>query len=252
MLSMVRSFSLVTILVLVAASLAGQGRGQPPSILVDSLAGRDSFDRYCAACHGAGGRGDGPVASSLRTRPADLTTLARGNGGVFPRDRVRDFITGAGRTLEAHGTTEMPVWGPIFRAFESDARARVRIANLVDHIGSMQTPTTGPGDLGAQLFGTHCASCHGTTARGDGPRAEHLLRKPPDLTRFAMRNGGVFPSERVYQIIDGRNVPSHGDREMPIWGDVFKQMRGGSAAGAVKARIDAIIRYLAGIQERPA
>lgn len=225
---------------------------QAPSILIDSLAGRDSFELYCAPCHGSGGRGDGPVASALRARPADLTALARRNNGAFPRDRVRDFVTGTGRPLAAHGTTEMPVWGPMFRAFESDARARERIANLVTYIESIQAPTTGPDDTGSQLFRTYCASCHGATGRGNGPLAEQLRRMPPDLTQFTRRNGGMFPSERVYRIIDGRDVSSHGDREMPVWGDVFKTVPGGSSAAAVKARIDAIVRYLAGIQERPA
>jgi hypothetical protein len=62
---------------------------------------------------------------------------------MFPRDAVRGFITGTGRTVAAHGTTEMPIWGPLFRAFESDARARVRIENLVAHIESIQVPSTG-------------------------------------------------------------------------------------------------------------
>ena len=67
---------------------------QTPPILSESLAGRDSFALYCAPCHGSGGRGDGPVTSALRARPADLTTLTQWNDGAFPRDRVRDFVTG--------------------------------------------------------------------------------------------------------------------------------------------------------------
>jgi mono/diheme cytochrome c family protein len=225
---------------------------QPPSILIDSLAGRDSFELYCAPCHGSGGRGDGPVASALRARPADLTALAQRNNGAFPPDRVRDFVTGAGRPLTAHGTTDMPVWGPMFRAFESDARARERIANLISYIESIQAPTTGPDNAGSQLFRTYCASCHGTAGRGNGPLADQLRRPPPNLTLYTRRNGGVFPNERVYRIVDGRDVPSHGDREMPVWGDAFRAVPGGATDTAVKARIDAIVRYLAGIQERPA
>jgi len=251
MMSMVRRFALVTILVSITASLAGQERGQQaPPILIGSLAGRDSFELYCAACHGSGGRGDGSVASALRTRPADLTTLARRNGGAYPRDRVRGFVEGTGRPLAAHGATEMPVWGPIFRTLEADARVRERIANLVSYIESLQAPSTAPGDTGSQLFRTYCATCHGSTGRGNGPLAEQLRRMPPDLTQYTKRNGGMFPSERVYRIIDGRDVTSHGDREMPVWGDVFKTMPGGSGAGGVKARIDGIVRYLEGIQER--
>jgi hypothetical protein len=81
--------------------------------------------------------------------------------------------------------------------------------------------------------------------------ASHLRNVPPDLTQYTKRNGGVFPSERVYRIVDGRDVASHGDREMPVWGDAFR-VPGGPGASVVKARIDAIVRYLAGIQERGA
>lgn len=229
-----------------AASARGQ---QPPGILIDSLAGEDSFDRYCAACHGTDARGNGALATELRTPPSDLTLLARRNNGEFPRDAVRSFITGVGRTPAAHGTTEMPVWGPMFRAFESDARVRERIANLVTYIETLQQPSTAPGDTGSRLFRAHCASCHGIDARGTGPVASYMRHAPSDLTRYTERNGGVFPSERVYRIIDGRDVAAHGDREMPVWGEAFKLLPGSNAA-AVKARIEAVVRYLQGIQQR--
>jgi len=105
---------------------------------------------------------------------------------------------------------------------------------------------------GEQLFRTHCATCHGEHARGNGPLADQLRTPPPDLTTFTARNGGVFPSERVYRIIDGRGVPSHGDRDMPIWGDAFKASRDGFTAESVKERIDALVRYLEAIQKRAA
>ena len=229
---------------------AEQSPPQAPRILIDSLAGRDSFERYCAACHGLDGRGNGPVAAALRTRPADLTTLKRRSDGAYPADRIREYITGTGRALAAHGTTEMPVWGPMFRAFESDAQTRERIANLVAYIETQQQPSTGAQDLGNQLFKSHCASCHGADARGHGPLAERLRHAPPDLTQFTARNGGVFPAERVYRIIDGRDVAAHVDRDMPVWGYVFRSSAGGTDAATVKARIDAIVRYLEGIQVR--
>ena len=129
---------------------------------------------------------------------------------------------------------------------------RERIENLVTHIESMQQASSGSSDAGAQAFRTYCASCHGTSARGDGPIGAHLRRAPPDLTRFTQRNGGVFPSERLTRIIDGRDVASHGDREMPVWGDAFRATRGGLSEDAAKARIAAIVRYLQAIQERAA
>jgi hypothetical protein len=79
--------------------------------------------------------------------------------------------------------------------------------------------------------------------------AAQLRRLPPDLTMFATRNGGVFPAERVRQVIDGTGVAAHGDRDMPVWGAVFKRTDDG---GDARARIDAIVRFLQGLQQRPA
>ncbi|OFW05260.1 MAG: hypothetical protein A3I61_10850 [Acidobacteria bacterium RIFCSPLOWO2_02_FULL_68_18] len=120
--------------------MAGQTRTEPAPALIDSLAGRDSFDRYCAPCHGITATGDGPVAPGLRKRPADLTRLSAKERGTFPRERVRELLAGTGRAIPAHGSSAMPVWGPIFRAFESDARARARIASLVAYLESIQLP----------------------------------------------------------------------------------------------------------------
>ncbi len=130
---------------------------------------------------------------------------------------------------------------------------RERVENLVTHIESMQVASTGPDDEGGRLFRTYCSSCHGVAGRGDGPMVGQLRRMPPDLTKFTANNGGVFPSERVYRIVDGRDVAAHGDREMPVWGDAFKATRGGDLPPErVKERIEAIVRYLEGIQERAA
>ena len=108
---------------------------------IPSLAGQDLFSFYCATCHGGDAKGHGPVASALNTPPPDLTRLARRNGGSFPRARVVQFIAGGGTTLRgAHGSNEMPVWGPIFRALDpSDERmALIRIENVVQYLESIQ------------------------------------------------------------------------------------------------------------------
>lgn len=220
-----------------------------PQILAESLAGSDSFQLYCAACHGSGGRGDGPVASALRARPSDLTTLARRNAGIYPSARVLAFVTGTDRP-PAHGTMEMPIWGPLFRAFESDARARARLDRLIEYVETIQEPSTDRGDVGNQLFRTYCGACHGSDARGAGPAAETLRTTPPDLTGFASRNGGTFPAQRVRRIVEGRDVAAHGSRDMPVWGDAFQRSLGGRSEAAARRRIDAIISYLERIQER--
>jgi mono/diheme cytochrome c family protein len=234
---------------LVVAAPGAQGRQGPPGPLaIDSLGPTESFDGDCAPCHGQDGAGDGPVAAELRTAPADLTTLAERNGGAFPRDRVRGFVTGTGRPVGAHGSSDMPVWGPAFRALDnSDTRARVRIDGLVAHVESLQVA-----ENGARLFRENCATCHGASGQGNGPMATQLRTAPPDLTRFAERNGGTFPSERVRQIIDGRNVASHGDPAMPVWGEAFRRPERGGTDGAADARIEALVRFLQSIQARSA
>ena len=74
----------------------------------------------------------------------------------------------------------------------------------------------------------NCAVCHGTTARGDGPLADRMKRRPPDLTVLATQNGGVFPAEQVRKTIDGREfVPGHGGPDMPVW--AARSRRRGSA-----------------------
>jgi len=250
--SMTRTLCSIITLMMLLVPVAAQ-RAQPvPSIAGESLNGRDSFEAYCATCHGEGGRGNGAVAVALKSKPADLTTLAQRNGDLFPRDRVLATVSGTGRTVAAHGTTEMPIWGSLFRAFEPAARTNVRIENLAAYLESIQVPAAAGAEAGAELFRTYCASCHGADAHGAGPVADQLRRLPPDLTTFAMRNGGTFPSERLRRIIDGRDVRSHGDREMPVWGDAFKRTRGDASDDAIKARIDAIVRYLQAIQQRSA
>ena len=106
---------------------------------------------------------------------------------------------------------------------------------------------------GSSVFKTYCASCHGTSGRGDGQVAQFLKTKPADLTRIAERNKGTFPAERVFQMIDGRQiVKAHGDSQMPVWGDAFAKSTTDSDERAVKAKIDALVEYLESIQARPA
>jgi mono/diheme cytochrome c family protein len=101
---------------------------------------------------------------------------------------------------------------------------------------------------GSQVFRTYCASCHGVTATGNGPAAVAMRVMPPDLTLIAKRNNGMFPAERVRQIIEGKGVAAHGERNMPVWGDVFSRKIGGRDPHAL---LDAVVHYLDGIQERP-
>jgi len=110
----------------------------PTSLLAPTMSGMDNFMLYCAPCHGRDGKGGGPVAGALKTRPADLTRISARNKGVFPADSVRRFVTN-GALVPAHGSTEMPVWGPTFRSLDSsDKLVDIRIANVVSYLESIQ------------------------------------------------------------------------------------------------------------------
>jgi mono/diheme cytochrome c family protein len=127
------------VLAAVASTLDAQpSKSRAQSLTIESMYGADLYDFYCASCHGIDGKGNGPTAPALKVPPSDLTTLSRRNGGVFPRQRLQDYVTGV-RETPAHGSAEMPVWGPIFRALDpKDSTNKVRIANIVDHIELLQ------------------------------------------------------------------------------------------------------------------
>ena len=105
---------------------------------------------------------------------------------------------------------------------------------------------------GAALYTEHCASCHGASATGDGPMTRALKHAPPDLTNLSLKNNGVFPSARVHRIIEGRDIESHGDRDMPVWGDVFKIQSDRPSRDVTQKRIDAVVAFLESIQRRKA
>jgi mono/diheme cytochrome c family protein len=107
--------------------------------------GRILYLTYCQGCHGLGGRGDGPAATSLRTPPPDLTRLWQRYGTPLDRERVVEYIDGRG-LIGAHGPREMPVWGDEF--FEDapplatnlvEGARRHLIEVLVNYLETIQT-----------------------------------------------------------------------------------------------------------------
>ena len=104
---------------------------------------------------------------------------------------------------------------------------------------------------GGELFRTYCVACHGTAARGDGPLASAMTRKPADLTEIAKRNGGLYPSELVFRTIDGKKpVRGHGGPDMPVWGDAFARSRDGGDGETVRRMIQSLVDYLETLQAR--
>ena len=120
------------------------------------------------------------------------------------------------------------------------------LASAQEQVNTQSTP-------GAEVYRTYCASCHGPSARGDGPLAATMPKKPANLTEIAKRNGGVFPSDLVFRTIDGRNkVRGHGGPDMPEWGEAFAKSREAGDAERVTKVIQSLVDYLESLQLQPA
>jgi mono/diheme cytochrome c family protein len=127
--------------VLMLAALSAPALAQAPEKLDSGEAtmGQVIYFRYCAACHGRDGRGDGPVASGLNRKPVDLTGLASKNKGTFPFEKVARSIDGR-ETPRAHGTPDMPVWGEIFsKTSGTDAPSvEAAVSRITHYVWSIQ------------------------------------------------------------------------------------------------------------------
>ena len=135
-------------LVVLACTVAAQDKPQDqtkPTIQHSTIkstsaaSGKEMYTSYCAVCHGTDGKGGGPAASALKTHPPDLTLLSKNNGGKYPSLKVTSTIRGTS-DLPAHGSEEMPVWGPLFRNISNGHESEVqqRVANLTHYIESLQ------------------------------------------------------------------------------------------------------------------
>ena len=135
------SLALVALLIFAGAfaaqSKAATSQDQIPANFVPTS--KAMFKQYCAACNGTDGKGHGPAGSALKVAAADLTTLAKHHGGEFPTDLVTNVLR-FGPGVAAHGSSDMPTWGGIFRYMDNYNQAVVqkRIKNLCDYLISLQ------------------------------------------------------------------------------------------------------------------
>jgi len=126
------------LLTLCAAGARGtpaQDQNQLPAEYVPS--GALIYKQYCAACHGADAKGNGPVRRMLRKPAPDLTTLAKRHGGKFPYAYVIGVLRFA-PGVPSHGSGSMPMWGPLFEYYYNKSSAEQRIQNVSDYLASLQ------------------------------------------------------------------------------------------------------------------
>lgn len=115
-------------------------------------------------------------------------------------------------------------------------------------IKTVPTNPTSP-TSGKEMFNEYCAVCHGQDAKGGGPAATALKKKPTDLTQLTVHNKGKFPDSRVARYIEGDdNVDAHGTRDMPMWGDIFKSMSGSDEI--TRMRVSNLTAYIKTLQAK--
>jgi mono/diheme cytochrome c family protein len=140
--------SVFAVLAVFACAAAAQDQGQDQTKTTvqhvtikptSPASGKEMYASYCAVCHGTDGKGGGPAASALKTPPADLTRLSENSGGKFPALKVTSALRGTS-DLVAHGSKEMPVWGPLFRTMSGghEGELQRRVANLTHYVESLQ------------------------------------------------------------------------------------------------------------------
>lgn len=117
------------------APVCAKAQGETPQA-------REMFERYCATCHGADGTGSGVMSGFLKKPPADLTQIAKKNGGEFPFHRTMQFIDGT-KGVRAHGDPDMPVWGEVFKHETAgspgqQAEIRTKILLITQYVRSIQ------------------------------------------------------------------------------------------------------------------
>jgi mono/diheme cytochrome c family protein len=128
---------LLTALVVTSAWAALASQGRAPR--VDPNSGASLYRTYCASCHGAGGRGDGPAAVTLQVTLPDLSTIAERRGGIYPSAEIAQIIDGR-KPLPGHIRNDMPLWGVILGNMEgrNEAAVKTRVNALVTHLESIQ------------------------------------------------------------------------------------------------------------------
>jgi mono/diheme cytochrome c family protein len=127
---------------LIAIVAIGQTKPQietVPAKYTSAASGKEMFNSYCASCHGMTGKGDGPAAPAMKSALPDLTMLSKSHGGTFPALRVKQSIVGD-TNLIAHGSKDMPVWGPVFSHMSQQSTGEIqqRLHNLTDYVESLQ------------------------------------------------------------------------------------------------------------------
>ena len=198
----------MALLALFAFSFPAAAVNPPPA-----FEGRRLFVSYCQLCHGAGGKGDGPLAKAMNIRPADLTTTVRSRSDTI----LTKIITGEGRQTitgrDRHNllSDSMPEWKDVFSESQVDA-----LIAYLRFLGSKKHDLMGDPEVGMQLYQKYCQVCHGVEGDGDGIMTKLMGITPMDHTNPNETNR-LSNEELVRSILDGKGG------FMPAWRGILSQ-----------------------------
>ena len=185
--------------------------------------GRKLYVSYCQLCHGAAGKGDGPLAKAMKITPADLTTTVRSRSDTI----LTKIITGDGRQTitgrDRHNllSEAMPEWKNVFN--ESQVKALIA---YIRFLGKGKHELMGDPEVGRQVYQTYCHVCHGEEGDGDGIMTGLMGMMPMDHTNSNVTDA-LDNEALVSGILDGKG------RFMPAWRGILSQ-----------AEVEALVSYI--------
>jgi cbb3-type cytochrome c oxidase subunit III len=198
----------MVMLLLITESAFAYSANPPPA-----YEGRRLYVSYCLLCHGADGKGDGPLAKAMKINPADLTTTVRSRSDTI----LTKIITGEGRQTitgrDRHNllSEAMPEWNEVFN--ESQVKALIAYLRF---LGSARHDLMGDPEVGLVLYQKYCQVCHGVEGDGDGIMTNLMGIMPMDHTNPNETNS-LDNAELVESILDGKG------RYMPAWRGILSQ-----------------------------
>ncbi len=198
----------MVMLLLITESVSAYSANPPPA-----YEGRRLYVSYCLLCHGADGKGDGPLAKAMKISPADLTTTVRSRSDTI----LTKIITGEGRQTitgrDRHNllSEAMPEWNEVFN--ESQVKALIAYLRF---LGSAKHDLMGDPEVGLELYQKYCQVCHGVEGDGDGIMTNLMGIMPMDHTNPNETNS-LDNEELVESILDGKG------RYMPAWRGILSQ-----------------------------
>jgi len=174
-----------------------------------------SFDGYrifrtnCFICHGLDGTGNGPLASKLETKPADLTNNER-LGNKSDRELFKII---EGKAPHGQISHDMPQWGLAI------PHAQIRsLVTYVRYLHSSKHPVSGDPQAGKKIYDTNCSICHGANGKGEGILTKVYDMQPADHTNASTMN--LMSNEKIYSIISSGTA---GAKLMPGWKDILSE-----------------------------